>query len=360
MTTAFPLETHKRLEHYRLLSGTVIIISVLTTWNLWSADRTCPTAPLLGVHSFIYGSYGYIFKGLLIFFSLLFILRVRYAEWFLAALFIIGFTDDFNRLLPDTYHYGIILILFGLLKTGGDDTLLSGLRIMQAGTYLWTGILKLNSNFIDQISGFMYMTLHIQHPPAHLRYLILIVPLCEIAIGIAFLSGKKTGRALLSALVLHIVISLFLLISHWNRPIITYNLFLAAGNFFLFSKSSIPLIREIEKPRAWIQKIAVVLFIILPALNLGHWWPDFMSCSLYSCRSLNAIVYIDENLKKQLPNEVLPAVFNSPKGQYISITYWIQNETGSVPNPQKLVYDKMFSQFLLKYNCDDSVKLVVY
>jgi uncharacterized membrane protein YphA (DoxX/SURF4 family) len=350
----------KRLDYYRWLTGATIIVTILATWNLWSCDRTCPTAPLIGIHSFISGTAGYVFKALLICLSLLFIMKVRYTGWLLLALFTAGFADDLNRILPNTYQFVIILLLFGIAQKDREDELLSGLRIVQSGVYLWTGILKLNSGFINHASGFVYNALHWQHPPAQLKYLILIVALWEVVIGLAFLSGKKVREAVISSVALHIAISIVLFISGWNRSFITYNLFLIAGNFILFSKAQVQVINEVEKPKAWVQKIAVALFILLPALNLIRLWPDMLSSSMYSYRSLNACIYIDENLKKQLSNEDLKAVFNSPQGQYLSITHWIQNETSTVPNPQHFVYNKMYRQFQSRYSCTDSVRLFLY
>ncbi|MDB5283214.1 MAG: hypothetical protein JWO06_2289 [Bacteroidota bacterium] len=360
MDSALLTDTNKRLDFFRWLTGASIAITVLATWNLWSCDRGCPTAPLIGIHSYIFGIGGLVFKLLLIAFSFLFILKIKLSGWLLTGLILIGFADDFNRLLPNTYQFLIVVILFSLLQKGRESTLLSGLRIMQAGVYVWTGVLKLNSGFVNQASGFVFDTLHIQHPLPHSKYIVLVVAVWEIAIGISFLTGKKVRVAILSALILHLIISIILLVSGWNRAIISYNIFLILGNFILFSGTSIRLISDIEKPKAWIQKIAIALFIVLPALNLVHWWPDFMSSSLYSYRSLTAFIYIDDKLKQQLPDAARRAVFNSKQGQYISVTHWIQNETGTVPNPQKFVYDKMFKQLESKYNCSDSVTLYVY
>ena len=348
------------LNYFRWLTSVAIVVTVLATWNLWSADRSCPTAPLLGLHSFISGTTGYVFKGLIIGLSILFALNVRYAGWLLLVLFTIGFADDLNRILPNTYQFAIILLLVGLSNKDKEEKLLSGLRIIQAGVYLWTGILKLNSSFINHASDFFYTALHWEQPPVYLKYLILLIAIWEIAIGIAFLTGKKIRWAILSAVALHVAISAVLLLSGWNRSFISYNLFLIVGNFILFWKSPVAILPEVERPKAWVQKIAVALFIVLPALNLIRLWPDLMSSSMYSYRSLAAGVYIDKNLKKQLPPAALKAVFDSPKGQYISVTHWIQNETSTVPNPQKFVYHKMFRQLQLKYCCTDSIRLFTY
>lgn len=350
----------KRVAYYRWLTATTIIATVLVTWNLWSCERYYPTAPLFGTQSFISGNYAFLFRVALIILSLLFAFKLNYVEWFLCSLLVVGFADDLNRLLPNTYQFAIILLLFGLHKQNKEHELLSALRIIQGGVYLWTGILKLNSGFVNNMSQFIYTTLRLKHPPEYLKYTLLFVSIWEIAIGLSFLSGKKVKAAIISAVPLHLIIILILVLSAWNRTIISYNLFLVAGNFVLFSKSSYRVMNDIRKPVVLVQKIAIALFIVLPALNLAHLWPDFMSSSLYSGRGLSAAIYVDDKLKKQLPDAALKAVFDSPNGPYISVTHWIQNETGTVPNPQRFVYNKMYTQFRTKYNCTDSVRMVIY
>jgi len=349
----------KRIDLYRWLVAITIIVTVFATWSLWSSERSCPTAPLIGAYSLIAGNYGIAFRAIIIILSVLFALKVRYAEWLLAIVLTIGIADDLNRLLPNIYQFIIVLALFGLADKSKPDTLLNALRIIQAGVYLWTGILKMQMGFVNGASAFIFNALHI-YPPVYVKYLVILVALWEVAIAIAFLSGKIIREALLSTVVLHAVISCILLLAHWNRAIISYNLFLLAGNYMLFSKSSYWLMGDVEQPKARIQKIAVALFIVLPLLNIAHWWPDFMSSSLYSYRGLSAVIYVDENLKKQLPEPALRAIYDSNKGPYLSLTTWIQNETGTVPCPESLVYEKMYYQFRQKYQCSDSVRMLIY
>ena len=42
------------------------------------------------------------------------------------------------------------------------------------------------------------------------------------------------------------------------------------------------------------------------------------------------------------------------------MSYWMEQETGYLPNPEKMVYNKMFLQMKHRYHFSDNVRLYLY
>jgi hypothetical protein len=349
--------TGRLLNYFRWITGAFILLTILMFWNLGNADRSFPTAPLFGFHSFLAGNVGLLFNILLAAAAVLFAVKAKPATWLLVVLMLLAFADDLNRLTPATFQYFAIVAVCAFFPKADDDSLLNSFRIIQAGVYIWSGVLKLNFHFIEQSGNFLFKTIHAT--PTHwFYYFLFAIPVAEIAIGFCFLFKRQLQAAVLLTLVLHGFIILQLVVSQWNESMILYNLFLVVANFILFFQ--LPINYQLFPPKVLAQKICILFFLFLPALNLVRWWPDCMSSVLYTGQSWLAVVYIDKAFEKQLPQPAQKAIFNSPQGRYLSFTYWLENETGYVPNPEKFVYHKMFTQLKLRYAASDSVRLYLY
>jgi hypothetical protein len=351
---------NSKILYYRALTGICLVLTIALTWPLWSADRSFPTAPLFGVFSFFAGFQGLIFKILLIVAALLFACNIKFSEWLLCLLIAVAFADDLNRIRPDVYQYFVIAVFFACARFLNDAQLLRSFKLITGGVYLWTGLVKLNMSFIGHAFDFFSQAFHITSLPPWAHYVVILVPLLEIFIGLQLLLGKKVMPSVVIACLLHLVIIIQLYVSGWNRTFISYNLFLAAGNFILFFPLAVS---DGISTAAWkglLPKAAIVLFVALPAFSFIHLWPNFMSAGMYSFRGPYASVLIDEDLRKKLPTVARGVIYHSTNGDYLPLNYWDGAESGCVPNAQAFVYNKIFKQMQAKYNTSDSVKLFIY
>ena len=360
-TLMLPPQAADRLDYFRWLTAVCFCITILCSWVLWNPDREFPTAPLVGTFSVLHGHIGSVYRLLLLGCGITLALSVRTMWLGLAVLMLIGFIDDLNRIRPDYYQYFLVVGFFYFGRKLTADKLLSSFRILTGGVYLWTGICKFNIHFINDISDSFFETFHLHPASPHAKYIILIVPVVEVLIGLAFLFKKRNVLAVVIAFLLHAGIVTHLVVSHWNHTMIIFNVYLALGNILLFAKA-LPVfsLRDVFGGSAWPQRVAALLMVLLPSLSLVHWWPTYMSASMYSCSSLRADIYTCDELETKFPLVAQSAGFETDSGNYISLNQWFGNQTGCVPNPEAFVYNKMFMQLKQRYQLCDSAKLVVH
>ena len=146
--------TEKRLAYYDSLNSGIIAAGNYYIMEIVDGAHFS-WLPLIGIQSYIFGSLGVFFRLMIIASAILFAWNVKYSGWFLATLLVIGFADDFNRLTPNTYQYCIVAVLFAITGSTNASNLSGSIKIIQAGFYLWTGILKLSKSLRRQISDFI-------------------------------------------------------------------------------------------------------------------------------------------------------------------------------------------------------------
>jgi uncharacterized membrane protein YphA (DoxX/SURF4 family) len=332
--------------NYTTIIAAAIVSTLLASVGIWVPYTQFPFVPLLDALSF-----GSVIPSAILFAALI-VCAIGFAFYakrgvaaVLMLLLVTGVLLNLNCFRPDFYHYFIVLLLVAVAGADSKE-FTTGVKLIHGATYMWAGILKLNSHFFDMNLPYFANAWHSTFNIAVPAYLLVVVPVAEMLIGFAFLTGIKLRVAFWASVVLHLLIMLQLIITHWNESMLPYNLFLIAGNYVLFYKAQrTDLVQQFIKTKTWnAVRIAGILFLIMPAFNIFNFWPHSMSCGMYSGRAKYMSLELNNTTAEQLPPSAKPFISNSAKGPYLDVMRWMENETYCMPNPQVFVYTKLQKQ----------------
>ncbi len=334
-----------RLKWLRILSIIGLLSGLIISWQLWLPGRAYPRVPIL---SFIISdSLQYILLGIAII-SLFGSLHKRASTYFLPIYFItsiIFVMHDQSRLQPWFYQYNFILFVCWINRLGNSErpNELQAIQYILVGTYLWSGIQKLNHTFITETGPSLFNTIL----PLDIGWGMLIIPIFEVSLAVMLL-GKKTRNYAVSLLVImHLTIFLILspLISNhnavvWPWNIISIGLVIAA---FWNSAQSIYDVR-IHTP---IVQFTLLLFLLLPGLNLFNAWDEYLSSSLYSGKHIEGTIYFSSKIKKRLPLQIQNQL---SREDGINLDHWSYTELNVPSYPETRIYDAVHDTL-----CKDAV-----
>jgi len=270
--------------------------------------------------------------------------------------------QDQNRLQP--YYVQLLAMLWVVsgMRTGQTGKAkglqpaqyLRLLGIILFGTYLWAGIHKINPYFQERFADF------------GAGYWI---PFLEIALAVSLLWPRTRRAAVLGFVLMHVGIAVALSpwFYGWNLIVIPWNLALAAINVLVFWPGRFTLSDWIRPPGARLpgarltQALLILVFVLLPALNLVGLWDHYLSFSLYSFKVPYAKVYLEPEHAARLPEHIEKYVFDDGEGLFVEVTYWAMGEMQTAPYPEPRVYEQVCA-YLCGFSPGDSctARLVYY
>ena len=283
------------------------------------------------------------------------------ARWRL--LFIIGITivviiDNYNCFQPWLYFFILIYILKYLSSVGnkGRDFFLPLLRILLISVYLWAGLNKLNSNFME-FGGPMMFSFFFSETFDDMPNLIsLVIPFGEIALAALLACNIRRMFVVAHSLILHTLILLYvspLNPDNLNVVVIPWNLFMIYLTIILSTHESRSSLKKLQY--SIVSVSFILLTICFPVLNTFGWGNNTMSFNLYSARgSYYYISYTDEVKDRldqsnyNLPDSRLDS--NLKGGDLISINEWSMN-TLNIP----VVQSNFTKRAILNQLCPYSV-----
>src|SRR5690606_22946610 len=218
------------------------------------------------------------------------------------------------------------------------------LHLLFVAMYIFTGLHKLNRNFLDLIWVKMILTNFFGISLAgilkyKLYFLGLLLPLAEMTLGIMLLFAKNKRNISYFLIVMHISILFILgplglninsIIWFWNLAIIFMLLFLykepIQSNFKWFM------------PQNWIW---MVLWLGMPILSFGGYWFQYFSFNLYSGKGNSMYVCFDKTENKiqdftaKITNDFCQDML------FVDVSSWSLKETNLVPIPDVLIRKKV-------------------
>ncbi|MCU0387554.1 MAG: hypothetical protein MUE71_03000 [Chitinophagaceae bacterium] len=181
------------------------------------------------------------------------------------------------------------------------------------------------------------------------------IPLFEVLTGVGLLFNRT--RKLSSALLISMHGFLLIFSGNWlwhhNRIVIPWN----AGSMMLLYvgiyKQPLPELHVNGIYNRMMVAFTIVLWAILPSLNMVGLWDSYLSMSLYSGKTTQMYVC---TRKEDIPAEILktlPPLKNStkfcPDQWYFSIQKWALHETAVPAYPEKRSYNKVISNLKKRY-----------
>jgi hypothetical protein len=308
-----------------LLKTTVIVAfcaGLLMCPALWIGPRSYPMAP---VSSLLPPIEGVVAAGL---YGCLFLLAAlavvlprpgRCVAGFLAIVAVFCLTDQ-TRWQPRVFQYGFLLGIVALTPRAGsgqedDARALDIARLIVALTYVFSGLQKINLNFMENDIPWIVSPITGLLPSASglLGAFGFVVPFIQVAFGIAGLN--------------------------WNNVIWPWTAAMAAFDVLLFSQASDFSWRKAAMGRDPGYLAAIMLFALLPLLSFFNLWDSYLSSALYSGNLTEAQIYLsDIGAASLAPAIKSRLVHTSPDTNVLNIQRWAMEDLNVTPYSETRVF----------------------
>ena len=334
------------------------LISMLLSYKLWLNERTFPLSPVSDYLPIIKHPVDYILLGI-VFILLLCICIFRKPQkiiiTFLIITFIIALFDQ-NRWQPWFYQYLMMFFVLSFFNYRCEDikhanAIITIFKIMTGAIYFWSGIQKLNPNFVNDTFPWLMepFTNHLgANSITHFKLLGRAFPLIEAGVGIALFIKpvQKTAVVLISLMHLFILFVVGPLGHNYNPVIWPWNLAMICIVFVLFFNNKnfdLDYLRNMFRYHSL--KIATILFVLMPLFNFFNLWDSYLSLNLYSGNTSNGVIYVSDNLKEKLPPAIKPYAIGQLNQNQITIKYWCMEELGVPAYPEKRNFEAITNFF---------------
>jgi len=335
-----------------------LLVEMLISWKLWFPFAR--EFPMISAFSWLDFTIGLAGDGLLcagLVVSLVFIaagkFRMNAIVILLSCLFVL-ILEDIARLQSWVYILVAILTALCLYKKGRENSILTGVVLIVAFVYMWSGIQKLNLGFIGDTFPWMLSAFGIDFRTESnlelglLHYLFLIVPLIEFLIGVLLLNIRTRRVGIVVGILMH----LFILLSigptghNWNPAVWPWNLASILILVLLYPIRKQLMVKEGIQSLG-LNKGIVVLFGIMPALNFIGCWDDNLSAGMYSGTSSNVEFYFEGENERELPKFRSAAAQSIKEGDMMptisktNLVYWSLFDLKTPFYPAQRYYDRL-------------------
>ncbi|MFK7969966.1 MAG: MauE/DoxX family redox-associated membrane protein [Bacteroidia bacterium] len=342
------LTSERRLQNIRKATSLFLLLGVTLSYPLWlSAGRSFPVLPVIESLPIIGSPFDFLLLGGLVlgvvwvFFS-----KRPAAIWALLGLLLLLLIQDYMRWQPWVYVYILLLLPFVLKNKSGY---LNYVIILLAGIYVWSGIHKLNPNFVELTFSDILTTLFQIKSPETLRQLQplgYLIPVLEIAMGICLLFPRLRNIGVYLVLLSHSFILLYLSPFGTNYNIVVYpwNVAMMVVVWLACYKNDIQIITV---PKGW--SIAGVMLVwVMPALNLAGAWDHYPSFSLYADKIHEFYIAVEEKEVGKLPvssRRYFVQIAGMQGGEVIDINAWSMGELNVPFYPETRVFKQLTKPF---------------
>jgi hypothetical protein len=350
MLTTDETLSNTRMNNY-LLKVTCFfwLLAKLIGWRLFTLYRTFPSAPVFeglnripaAVHAGLY----------LVSLSLLVVLLgAKKNRLILCCLLVTEICScllDQNRLRAWEYQCVFIVFIF-ILNARNQKLVTVAFAFILASTYFYSGLGKLNPGFLQNIWTRMVLEMFLKLPRSTasltwLHYSGYTVGCIELlaGAGLLFPLSMKTSAKILIAMHLLILIWLGPLGLHYNRIVWPWNLAMIGYLYLLFLKKDSPVIYFGNITTGW-NKVILIFWGILPALNIFGYWDSDLSLGMYSGNIPGMVICIRDTSKcrpiKKFFREDKNNICNGC--ETVNLQYWAMLEMGVGACPELRVYRK--------------------
>jgi hypothetical protein len=266
---------------------------------------------------------------------------------FLAVIAIFCLMDQ-TRWQPWVFQYSFLLAAVALYSGNDADAdgqrALDMARLIVASTYIFSGLQKINFNFMAHDFPWIVQPI-IRLFPSALDFLdafAMAVPFLQLGFGIGFLTRRFRRAALVLAVAMHLfILAMFGPFGlDWNTIVWPWTAAMAIFDILLFSGAPEFSWREIVwRGRDPVHIAAVVLFTVLPFLSFFNLWDSYLSSALYSGNLTEAQIYLTDAGKAALPAPIRSyAVRTSPDTNVLNLQRWAVEDLNVTPYPETRVY----------------------
>jgi predicted DCC family thiol-disulfide oxidoreductase YuxK len=340
--------------------------------HLWIGPRSYPLAPVFDFLSQAVHPADYVLFAVL--FALAAVVVVsptpqKFIAAFLAIIVVFCLFDQ-TRWQPWVFLYSFLLVTLALFSWNSDDVAgrnraFNIARLIVAGTYLFSGLQKINLNFVENEFPWIVSPITVVLPAAApaLRWLGMAAPFIQIAFAVGLLTRRFRRISLIAAVSMHVfILGMFGPLGlDWNNIIWPWTAAMAVLDIILFSGKQEFSWRDI----AWSGRHAyhagvLVVFIGLPLLSFVNLWDSYLSAALYSGNLTEAEIYTNDRGRSSLPETVRAHLVHSyDDTNVLNIQRWAIEDLNVTPYAEVRVYKKIAKDVCLRLqNSADLVLLV--
>jgi hypothetical protein len=324
---------------------------LLMSSHLWIGPRSYPKAPLSDVLPEIEGVLADImFAALLIVATM--ILVAPKPRWFIAAfltLIVVFCLVDQARWQPWIFLYSILLGLLALFSwdradIGGLGHTLNVARLIVACTYIFSGLQKVNLNFMENDFPWMVQPIIDLFPSTTtlLRGFGIAVPFVQVGFGVGLLTKRFRSASLVVAIAMHgFILAMFGPLGlDWNSIVWPWTAAMAVFDIILFADTA----EDATASILWVRwrpahVVVLVVFVVLPCLSFFNLWDSYLSAALYSGNLTEAEIYLTDAGSASLPASIRQrSVRTSADTNVINLQRWAIEDLNVTPYPETRVY----------------------
>lgn len=316
---------------------------------LWIGPRSFPLVPVVPASAELEGHAAIVLYGALFTLAAAALLA-RWPRWFIAAflaVMLVFCLEDQTRWQPWVFQYSLLMAVIALVPLDGQASQQKALnlgRLIVALTYVFSGLQKLNSNFM--FTDFPWLV----QPVTALFPLIgklvplfgALAPFVQLAFGIGLLTRRWRRLSLVAAVAMHIfILTMFGPFGHnWNNVVWPWTVAMAAFDVILFSGTTeFTWPDVVARRRDPLHIAALALFVALPVLSFFNLWDSYLSAALYSGNLTEAQIYISDAGMASVPPAVRSrTVHTSANTNVLNIQRWAIEDLNVMPYPETRAY----------------------
>jgi len=332
----------------------VFCVGLVMSSRLWIGPRTYPPAPVLNfLPPSVYPADLFLYVALFVLAGAILVSArpQKFIFAFLGVVIVFCLLDQ-TRWQPWVFQYGFLLAALALFSWDSDDVdgrerALNVARLIVATTYIFSGLQKLNLNFINYDFPWIVEPITNVFPTARdpLYALGIGAPFIQIGFGVGLLTRKFRRVSLILAVSMHaFILAMFGPFGHnWNNVIWPWTAAMAGLDLLLFTGNQQFSFRDIFwGNRHPYQVCVLVLFAILPFLSFFNLWDSYLSSALYSGNLTEATIYATDKGRDSLPASIgAYLVHTSPNTNVLNIQRWAIEDLNVLPYPETRVYKQI-------------------
>jgi uncharacterized membrane protein YphA (DoxX/SURF4 family) len=272
---------------------------------------------------------------------------------FLAIIAVFCLLDQ-TRWQPWVFQYAFLLAALALFSWDSDDRdgqrrALNVARLIVASTYVFSGLQKINLNFIDNDFPWIVQPITDVMPWARapLHALAIAAPFIQVGFGVGLLTQKFRRISLVLAVSMHLfILAMFGPFGHnWNAAVWPWTAAMAVFDILLFSGKESFSFRDLLPNRRNLYQLCVfVLFAVMPLLSFFNLWDSFLSAALYSGNLTEATIYASDQGRDSLPADIgALLVHTSSNTNVLNVQRWAVEDLNTTPYPETRVYKAIAS-----------------
>jgi hypothetical protein len=344
------------------------LMAKLIGWKVWIKDRQFPLVPVadwLNWPSLMH--YILFVLSLALIVSLVFKPSNKTILITLLCSEILSCLADQNRWQPWQYQYLFTVAAF-IINFKNTKNCIACTAFIMASTYFYSGIGKFNEGYLVMVWDNIFLKSIFKLPEAayrqnNLHYLGYATALAEVlfAIGLFFARTKNIAAWGMIGMHLFILYALGPLGIHYNTVIWPWNILMILLLFIVFIKSADS---PVSFKTLWpgFNKVVLLAWGILPALNYAGLWDNYFSSRLYSggLPQMSICLKDPSEIEEFQPYLNSTDSYNRCTGDaMLNLQNWAVKEMEVLPLPEIRVYEQIQRQWMLAHP-GSSARFMIY